>query len=1099
MTESELPARQQSNVEDLQVRQTTSTLSRSLSRRGSTRFTGGRRRLGEGELRDLRRMRRYLPERKPIDADTPDLSPEQVWDQALQLAESQGVLSDFFTAAVDALGETNEIRVLCCALKAVGFDTDPAREPRITPHTVACAAALAWECGPRKGVEEASSEKRAVRLRLRLEARMVRSMGAQELLKHRLSVRVPEQVVSEGGSELESENGEVDEPQQRLMSTISARRSMFQSAFGPAGHMPKVHLAAMYVQDALEFQPLRQYRETPHAMRSHRKRLMLYYIIWADILGLLALSFISEPLWCKGDAGKDGACDRKDQYLRWNVDVISRQAALWWESLGLAVLSYDYFLWVSVLGWEEVRKWKWRVFHGCVLFASVIDVLVAFGTPNSSFRLGVYLRLLFWVAYSVQMQRQFNFLIRTVPEFAKLLALLSAYVLCAAWFAVVFFPNNEGEGEKYFHELGEAMFNLMDLLTTNNFPDVMMPAYTANRWNVLFFACYVFIGLWLFVNLFIALVNQAFHDSAESERGDMLRNQNECITKAYRLLAGDQGAIDRNLMLAVFAELNNNSRTRYIPTTEANILFGLLDNSGDCEISLDEFRYLPFMLYLEFDETSQRNEGWLSMHLHFLRNTGWWSPLCKIVRSPRFDALVDVVLVLNAVLVVVETRKYLLGEPPSPSDETSERGWQGGLDFMFSVLYLLEMLLKIAVDGWNYYWGQLRNMFDAVVTLLVLFSCIYILVPNGYNNTEMLRWFVMLRLCRVVRLIGGIPHFEVIFGTLVHILPDVKKVVMLLFCIMYLFTCLGCDLFGGKINKDPNSPHYQALVGLNTTYDANDWYALNFNDMGSGMVMLFGCLVMNNWDNYVAGYVAVTSKWARVFFVAFWVVGYITCFNIMISAILGKFSEHSRTWKRKGEFDHDAQSGWLVSAPPKAEGASATFGVILKETGEGLVIVENLDDEGPAAKAGVRLNSVLATIRGRRVRSMAEADMLVRERADGEENVEGLFEVEVHIGEDGWGHFNAQRITQTYTGEDQNREFRVRFAGDEALLRYAAEERPGGMMATTEGAMDAEGFIQHLFSPHDPSSPRRSPPRQHVQVGGERRSASPPVARPSST
>jgi len=384
------------------------------------------------------------------------------------------------------------------------------------------------------------------------------------------------------------------------------------------------------------------------------------------------------------------------------------------------------------------------------------------------------------------------------------------------------------------------------------------------------------------------------------------------------------------------------------------------------------------------------------------------------------------------------------------------------------------MLLKISVDGWNFYWRQLRNLFDGLVTLLALFSGIYILLPNGYSNTEMLRWFVMLRLCRVVRLIGDVPHFEVIFGTLVEILPDVRKVMMLLFCIMYLFTCLGCDLFGGMINKDPNSPYYQKLVSQNTTYDQHDWYAISFNDMGSGMVLMFCCLIMNNWDSYVAGYVTITSKWARLFFISFWVMGYLTCFNIMISAILNKFSEHSRDYKRKGRYDHEAQSGWMVKAQKSADGAGATFGVTLRETDEGTVVVDDVEPEGPASRVGVRANSVLATIDGKHIKSVSEADQIVKDIQSGE--IEALFEIEVQIGEDGWGHFNAQRITQTYTGEDQSRDFRVRFAGDRALLRYAADEGVG-IMATGEGEMDGEAFIQHLFTPHDPqgTSPRQSP------------------------
>ena len=41
-------------------------------------------------------------------------------------------------------------------------------------------------------------------------------------------------------------------------------------------------------------------------------------------------------------------------------------------------------------------------------------------------------------------------------------------------------------------------------------------------------------------------------------------------------------------------------------------------------------------------------------------------------------------------------------------------------------------------------------------------------------------------------------------------------------------------LFGGKINKDPNSPYYERLV--ETDFAKAEYWANNFNDMGSAMV-----------------------------------------------------------------------------------------------------------------------------------------------------------------------------------------------------------------------------------------------------------------------
>ena len=84
------------------------------------------------------------------------------------------------------------------------------------------------------------------------------------------------------------------------------------------------------------------------------------------------------------------------------------------------------------------------------------------------------------------------------------------------------------------------------------------------------------------------------------------------------------------------------------------------------------------------------------------------------------------------------------------------------------------------------------------------------------------------------------------------------QVARLLFVLMYAFSALGTQLFGGLINRDPTRPQ-AALLG-NSSFGASDYYANNFNDMASGFVVCFELLVLNNWTVLTGGFVAVTSQ-----------------------------------------------------------------------------------------------------------------------------------------------------------------------------------------------------------------------------------------------
>ena len=71
-------------------------------------------------------------------------------------------------------------------------------------------------------------------------------------------------------------------------------------------------------------------------------------------------------------------------------------------------------------------------------------------------------------------------------------------------------PTVCAPGDKYLGEWSEATWELLVLLTTANFPKVMMPAYTASRGYALFFVLYVCFGTFFLLNYVLAVVYSAY-------------------------------------------------------------------------------------------------------------------------------------------------------------------------------------------------------------------------------------------------------------------------------------------------------------------------------------------------------------------------------------------------------------------------------------------------------------------------------------------------------------------------------------------------------------------------------------------------------------
>jgi hypothetical protein len=97
----------------------------------------------------------------------------------------------------------------------------------------------------------------------------------------------------------------------------------------------------------------------------------------------------------------------------------------------------------------------------------------------------------------------------------SILTLLLIYLLLFSLIGMVLLSSNllityitrfidTPETDKYFVNFEETFFNLFVLMTTTNFPDIMLPAYKNNRWSFFFFFFFLVGATILFTNMIIA-------------------------------------------------------------------------------------------------------------------------------------------------------------------------------------------------------------------------------------------------------------------------------------------------------------------------------------------------------------------------------------------------------------------------------------------------------------------------------------------------------------------------------------------------------------------------------------------------------------------
>ena len=145
-------------------------------------------------------------------------------------------------------------------------------------------------------------------------------------------------------------------------------------------------------------------------------------------------------------------------------------------------------------------------------------------------------------------------------------------------------------------------------------------------------------------------------------------------------------------------------------------------------ITLEEFLGLGNVLLLEFTKTSDY-ATFMEVYFPKIYNGQIWQFLCKVVQSTPFEYCIDLLLVLNAVVIGIQSYPELAGEDvsldPHYSDGYIDTKWEL-IETAFTCIYVLEVVLKIMANGWKRYRESARNMFDFSITLLAMLATAYV-------------------------------------------------------------------------------------------------------------------------------------------------------------------------------------------------------------------------------------------------------------------------------------------------------------------------------------------------------------------------------------
>ena len=147
------------------------------------------------------------------------------------------------------------------------------------------------------------------------------------------------------------------------------------------------------------------------------------------------------------------------------------------------------------------------------------------------------------------------------------------------------------------------------------------------------------------------------------------------------------------------------------------------------------------------------------------------------------------------------------------------------IDAIFTLAFLIEMLVKIYIYGFKVYWGSGWNKLDAILVLLALPSLIDIFIPTAVTNLQFLLVFRISRVFKFFRFLKFIPGISQIIVGIKRALKDSILIIIGFTIYNFVAAVFSCYLF-----KDI-SPEYfgdpiKAFYSTFKVFTVEGWYEI---------------------------------------------------------------------------------------------------------------------------------------------------------------------------------------------------------------------------------------------------------------------------------
>jgi len=234
-------------------------------------------------------------------------------------------------------------------------------------------------------------------------------------------------------------------------------------------------------------------------------------------------------------------------------------------------------------------------------------------------------------------------------------------------------------------------------------------------------------------------------------------------------------------------------------------------------------------------------------------------------------------------------------------------------NLIFTIIFTIEMGLKIIALGPIGYGRDPMNLFDFLIVVLSLFDQISTAQSGGSSSGgagkkavsafRTVRLFRTFRVLRVTKLLRTLAYMKIIIGVISRSVKKFIFILMLLFLFIFIYSLLGMQLFGGKY-----------VVSDTTTQEG---LRENYNSFFNAFLCVFQIMTQENWNDFMT--ISILSKdintYVSLLYLISWMcIGNYIFLNLFLAILLDEFTgeeteEELEELEEENEEDEDSLGG----------------------------------------------------------------------------------------------------------------------------------------------------------------------------------------------